>query len=526
MRTQNHFTLLGGLLGGFGLLASGCIDALEDYYYPLTDPKLATTTTGTGGGGGSGGTGGGGNSGGGGSPVNCDPKADPMTAVDASCGVFVSATGADSDKGTREKPVKSFNQALILAQANGAKKTIYACAEEFAGKVEMPGGIAVYGGLDCSATPRSWKYVGDKSKTTITADAEVIPLVLAGGSGVVKLEDLHILAKAAENPGGSSIAVAVDQVIAEIGGCVFEAGNAKEGTPGQNYPSAAQGGNVGLKGGDACTANTVNGGDPVSSSCGDPDSVSGNGGSGFSVSGGAGSPGLPDGSMNGGAGEGAMACTPGMKGDDGVPGPPGLGATGLGSFSKAGFLGIVGEPGNTGLPAQGGGGGGGAKGGTGAGKCPAGMAGGAAGGSGGSGGCGGLGGKGGSPGGSSIALLSLDATLTFTATTLITGAGGKGGDGGQGQAGGDSGSGGSGGAVGMNASLLPGCSGGPGGFGGKGGQGGGGTGGHSIGIAYTKIAPPKDGWTAMTGTFGPGGMGGDAAGNGAPGVKADMQVFQ
>jgi hypothetical protein len=78
----------------------------------------------------------------------------------------------------------------------------------------------------------------------------------------------------------------------------------------------------------------------------------------------------------------------------------------------------------------------------------------------------------------------------------------------------------------MNSSLLVGCSGGPGGTGGPGGQGGGGTGGHSIGIAYTKTAPPKQGWTAMTGAFGPGGLGGDAPGNGAPGVKADMQEFQ
>ena len=77
----------------------------------------------------------------------------------------------------------------------------------------------------------------------------------------------------------------------------------------------------------------------------------------------------------------------------------------------------------------------------------------------------------------------------------------------------------------MNSSLLVGCSGGPGGTGGKGGQGGGGTGGHSIGIAYTKTPPPKQGWTATTGAFGPGGIGGDAAGAGTDGIKADMQVF-
>lgn len=513
---------LGGFLGVAGVVSAGCSHYVEDYYTPLTKiTSVSTGTTGTGGSGGSGGTGG---TGTGGTPINCIPSDDLKTAVDASCGVFVSATGDDSATGTQVKPVLSLKQAVTLAQAD--KKRIYACAEEFAGAVELPAGLTVYGGLDCAKMSRSWLYVGDKTKTTITADAETIPLTLASGKGT-KLFDLHVVAKPALNAGGSSIAVVADHVTVEITGCQFEAGDAKEGAQGKGYTSAASAGTVGIKGGDACSASTVLGGDSIASMCGATDSISGQGGTGAALSGGPGGPGVPDGSMNGGAGEGGAICTPGTTGDTGLPGIPGPGATGLGAITKSGFAGVIGGVGLLGPPGQGGGGGGGAKGGTGVGKClVAGMAGGAAGGSGGSGGCGGAGGKGGNPGGSSIALMSFGSSLTFAAVTLTTGAGGTGGDGGVGQDGGGPGSPGKGGAVPMTAmNLSVGCDGGLGGAGGKGGKGGGGTGGHSIAIAFTGAEPPKSGWMATTGAFGAGGLGGDAAGAGAPGVKADTQVF-
>ncbi len=460
----------------------------------------------------------------GGTPIQCIPSEDPKTAVDPNCGVFVSATGDDGATGAQEKPVQSLKQAVMLAL--DGEKRIYACAEEFAGAVKLPAGITVYGGLDCGMMPRSWLYAGDKSKTTITADAGMIPLTLANGTGT-KLFDLHVLAKAAVNAGGSAIAMVADQVTAEMTGCLFEAGDGEDGAAGQKYSSAAQAGVMGEKGGDACSADMIFGGGAVSSTCGMPDSISGSGGIGAVASGGAGSPGLPVSKQNGGLGDSGAGCDPGTKGDDGIPGIPGPGATGLGAISKSGFAGVLGMPGLLGPPGQGGGGGGGAKGGMALDKCPvAGMTGGAAGGSGGSGGCGGAGGKGGNPGGSSIALISLGSSLTFSEVTLRTGKGGNGGDGGVGQDGGFGGPPGTGGtATGMNG-LNPGCNGGPGGSGGKGGRGGGGAGGHSIAIAFTGNKPVKDGWTAMTGTFGGGGLGGDAAGEGASGVKVDMQEFK
>ena len=510
------FSSLGIIGVAAGMVGAACID-------PAGDCALINTCTSTASGPGP--TSSSSSSGTGGTPLNCIPSKEAKTAVDASCGVFVSASGNDGATGAQDKPVQSLKQAVMLAL--GGDKRIYACAEEFSGAVELPAGITVYGGLDCAKMPRAWKYVGDKTKTTITADAEAIPLTLTSGTGT-RLFDLHVLSKPAVNTGTSSIAVVADHVTAEITGCQFEAGDGKAGEQGKGYTSAASAGTIGITGGDACSASTVLGGDSIASMCGMPDSISGSGGIGAALSGGAGSPGLPDGSMNGGAGEGGAICTPGTKGDDGIPGIPSPGAIGLGAITMSGFEGVPGMPGLIGSPGQGGGGGGGAKGGMALDKCPiVGMTGGAAGGSGGSGGCGGAGGKGGNPAGSSIALLSLGSSLTFSAVALTTGAGGKGGDGGLGQDGGFPGGPGSSGAVPMTAiKLNPGCDGGQGGTGGKGGKGGGGTGGHSIAIAFTGVAPPKSGWMATTGAFGAGGLGGDAAGTGAPGVKADTQVFQ
>ena len=521
MRSLKTIAALSVIAAGV-IQLSGCFNSAGDCEL---NPKLGcgpfANTTGSGSSASSSSTS---SSGTGGSPINCIPS-ESKDPVDASCGVFVSASGDDGATGVQDKPVRSLTQAVTLAM--GGARRIYACAEELVGAVELPAELTVYGGLDCATMPRSWQYVGDTSKTTITANAGAIPLTLASGTGT-KLFDLHVVAKPAVTEGGSSIAVIANHVTAEITGCQFEAGDGVAGTQGKPYSSAASAGTMGVKGGDACSTNTVAGGDPVSNVCGTLDSSGGLGGSGTSVSGGNGSSGLPDGSLNFGTGEGASACTTGTTGDSGLPGLPGLGATGLGSITKSGFAGVIGMPGLVGPPGQGGGGGGGAKGGMALDKCPVvGMTGGAAGGSGGSGGCGGAGGKGGNPGGSSIALLSLGSSLTFSAVTLTTGAGGKGGDGGAGQDGGFPGGPGSGGAVPMTATKLnPGCDGGQGGTGGKGGKGGGGIGGQSIAIAFTGAEPPKSGWMAITGAFGTGGLGGDAAGTGAPGVKANIQAFQ
>jgi hypothetical protein len=461
-------------------------------------------------------------------PVGCIPNENDKP-VDDTCGVFVSSSlGKDDNAGNKSGPVKTLQQAIALAAGNTGR--VYACADGFEEAVEVPAGISVFGGLDCAmeSPGTQWRYIGDKSKTALTAKAEQIPLVLLGGMGTTQIEDIAVTARSAENPGSSSIAAVVDGATTELVRCTFEAGDGTDGVAGESLPSAAKGGVQGKDGGNACSASSIIGADGVSSMCGDLDSTSGPGGSGFATVGGDGSRGSPGAAMNGGAGENISACTPGIVGEIGTPGTPGAGATDLGQLNKTGYTGVAGTNGTAGAAGQGGGGGGGAKGGTGAGQCidPT-KAGGASGGSGGSGGCGGAGGKGGGAGGSSIALVSVKATLTLTDVTLKTGNGGKGGDGGLEQEGGGGGQPGKGGGVGAASGLKPGCNGGLGGQGGKGGRGGGGLGGHAIGLAHSgESAPAMSGVTFnKKGTAGTGGKGADPAHDGTAGVAADLQVF-
>ncbi|WP_437896214.1 PGRS family protein [Sorangium sp. So ce124] len=454
------------------------------------------------------------------------------SAVDDECGVFVAAAGDDSAAGTKGAPVKTIQHAVALAQQDGTARRVYACAETFEGQVELPGGVALFGGLDCAS---GWGWIGDNEKTTLSAPEGEIPLVMRGGDGAVRVEDVQVTARAIDPSntaarGLSSIAALAEGVAVEMARCTIEAGNAADGTDGEAYTEAAPAGEQGNPGKEACSGEMIFGGGVKQNACGTPDDPSddssgGTGGIGQLTEGGAGSPGGPSGASGlGGMGERALECTTGTAGDEGAAGDPGASATGLGALSSSGYAGVPGYAGAAGTTAQGGGGGGGAKGGTAANQCAPDSAGGASGGSGGPGGCGGKGGLPGGPGGASIALVSLDAALTFDDVSLKTGRGGRGGNGGPGQEGGSGGLGGLGGTLPTGVEdLKAGCSGGPGGKGGNGGNGGGGLGGHSLGIAFRGTPPPASGLTITTGEPGPGGNGdGDSA---ATGIKADTQEF-
>jgi len=454
-------------------------------------------------------------------PPGCIPSMNQQPVGNA-CGVFVSAAATAGGDGTKEKPFQSFAEAITALDMAGDKR-IYACAEVFTEEVDLPGGIDIYGGIDCND---SWRYVGDSKKTELTAEPDKIPLTMFGGSGTSRIEDLHVRAAAALLEGGSSIAIVADGVEVEFARSTLEAQDAMDGAAGANYTMSAKTGALGSPGSNACSAGSVPGGGETVNDCGgDVLSVGGSGGTGNVASGGTGSPGLT-GPANGGAGEGNAACNSGGDGAVGTTGSTGAGATGLGTITRGGHTGATGSNGMPGTPGQGGGGGGGSKGGTGSNKCPvSNSAGGASGGSGGSGGCGGAGGRGGNAGGSSIALISLNATLTFDSVTLKTGRGGAGGAGGPGQDGGSGGQGGPGGNNAGHGGLNAGCAGGDGGKGGKGGQGGGGSGGHSLGIAHKGTAPSTDGATIQTGEAGLGGVGANPGGKGADGVKGNTHQF-
>ncbi|WP_437853207.1 PGRS family protein [Sorangium sp. So ce363] len=470
-------------------------------------------------------------------PLKCVPSENAGAVVDDACGVFVSASGDDGNAATKAAPVKTLGAALALAEKN-EKRRVYACAETFEEAVEVTQGVTIYGGLDCAS---GWGWAGEQRKTVLTASAGEIPLVVRSGGteAKVRVEDVHVQARGIDPEdvalaGASSIAAVAEAVNVELARCVLEAGDAAAGLEGAAYETSATGGAEGNSGNAACTENFVDPGASPMNDCGTPedasdDSSGGLGGVGAAGTGGAGSKGTPGAKLNGGTGEeeAPTVCSEGMSGENGTDGMPGAGASGLGEVSASGYVGAAGRDGEKGGTAQGGGGGGGAKGGAGADKCPnEASAGGASGGSGGAGGCGGAGGRGGGAGGSSIALISLNAELSFEDVTLKTGRGGAGGKGGAGQEGGAGGAGGPGGkklesATGLNDA----CAGGAGGTGGPGGQGGGGRGGHALGIAYTGAAPPVQGATVELGEAGIGGPGASAEGEGAAGVKAEVQAF-
>ena len=498
-----------------GWLISGCNAAGDCDRNPILGCGSWTVAPGSGGAGG----------GGGGTPEGCVPSeaADP---VGDECGVFVSSSlGDDSNGGTKEKPFKTIGAALAAASG----RPVYACAEAFTEEVVVGAPVDLYGGLDCS---NSWAYVGVDTKTTLTAAADAVPLVVqAEGSGS-RVEDFAVIAVDATMPGGSSIAmIAQDGATAELLQCELRAGAGAPGaagtTPTEVGPNGeGQDGENGMPGTNSmptCTSNmTLVGGNGGQRMC-DRMSVSGGpGGNGATTdAGGPGGPGqgqagAPPLDGAGGKGQNATPCGQGNAGGNGTVGMSGPGATGIGDISSGGYTAAAGSSGmSAGTPGQGGGGGGGAK------TCDAGNAfAGPSGGGGGSGGCGGATGMGGAAGGSSIGLLSHQATVTLTSVSIVTALGGAGGPGGNGQPGGGGGQPGAGGA--SNA-----CTGGQGGSGGRGGSGGGGLGGHSIGIASKGAAPVQNDVTIVQGAHGPGGLGGDGdmAAQGADGQECKTLSF-
>ncbi|WP_437319119.1 PGRS family protein [Sorangium sp. So ce385] len=478
----------------------------------------------------------------------CVPREIPDRGVADTCGVFVSTQSEASNvAGTQEKPLGSLQQAIDLAKQNTGR--VYACAgEEFNEAVVVPGGVAIYGGLDCSD---GWKWIGDETKTNLTADEGKIPLTMRGLPGTVHIEDLHVVAQPTaqqddKGAGLSSIAAIAHSTSVELVRCVLEAGPAAAGADGAPHESKAPPGSSGLPGGYACSSPfevPVAGGSAVINKCGTPDdlgddSSGGSGGDGWILIGTTGDNGTPlftasgDMENRGNGHDGLTTCTIGRPGSNRAESPPGAGAVGTGSISVAGYSGAAGSDGVRGVPGQGGGGGGGARGVADTETtryCPSRRErrGGASGGSGGAGGCGGLGGKGGLPGGSSIALISLDAALSFDDVILRAGDGGNGGQGGPGQPGGEGGAGGPGGKVPDGAAgLFPACEGGKGGTGGTGGKGGGGQGGHSLGIAFRGTPPPTVGITEIElGDPGTGGQESAANGSGASGVADTTLEF-
>jgi hypothetical protein len=422
---------------------------------------------------------------------------DPATAaVEDRCGVFVSPTGSDANRGTRRSPYRTLQKAIHRATDTRLYR-VYACEGRFEEAIAVPTGVDLWGGRHCD--DGSWGAAGPEQRTILAPQPVGIPLRVIDGlkDATSVIFGVRIEAADASAPDEkSSIGMILSPgARAHVRSSEIVAGDGMDGEDGENAPSiSASYGALGIHGTDACTVERPDGAAPVATECEGGGTIrGGRGGDGGWAGGGDGQVGTPwpveNATGTGQAGTGAVGNTPCAAGADGSQGadgqsPPGMRA--VGTLTLHGWQPPPRPDGHRGGNGQGGGGGGGGRVNLIQGTCEADqLESAAAGGSGGSGGCGGRGGRGGSAGGSSIGVVVLEeAKLIVETTWVVTGNGGRGGDGGVGQAGGRGNTGGNGGRtqVGLGPTWS-GCAGGGGGNGGRGGDGGGGLGGHSIGVA-------------------------------------------
>lgn len=468
----------------------------------------------------------------GGTGPECGGDPSEMNVTDA-CGVFVQADavgGMEAEDGTQAHPYTSLQKAIDKADS----KRVYACGSApYSEAVTIAAPVEVYGGFEC-AKGWAWKAEG---RSALKGPADAVALTLTKQGEGAKVHGFEITAPSATKKGGSSIAVAVDDIAAALISCEVTAGDGMAGEDGVTPSGTA------TKGTDAPPPDALKmnacingasmalvGGAPGTLTCEDGVTAGGLGGKGgISGDGEAGADGTPADATKGkgGAGEDSMnECADGTKGKSGDGGIVGNAGILPGALSLTGLSDTNVTDGKAGSRGFGGGGGGGAKAGLG-GLCLGGVDGnGASGGGGGAGGCGGKGGGGGKAGGSSIAIVSLGTKLVLTEVSLATGKGGDGGKGVVGQPGGDFGAGAKGGAG--SGGVNPGCKGGDGGLGGKGGSGGGGRGGHSVGLAYVSgpsKAPALKGFAGSA--VGTGGAAGplNSMGTGAKGAAGACWDF-
>ncbi len=500
----------------FGALASQACHAeyCEQFDKGLPCPKEEGGGGGVAGGGqGQGGAGGSGgdNTGGagGGVPVGCDlVEGEP---IGATCGVFVKAASAGD--GSQGNPYGTIQDAVDNIKTF---TRIYVCGgDTFNGSVELPGGVSLYGALDCDG----WKFAEGNAKPHILGDAD-IPALAITEAGTTRIDHIDVESPSAVASGASSIAVLVRTATVTLDHCILTSGDGAKGEEGAPYGALAQSGSVGLPGSEGCQDGDIHGGGAPGTNPVCTDQTGGLGGAGQSGgTGGAGSPGDPSGTGGvAGVGQGVAGTCSGGEGDSGGPGDPGVAGAGIGQLEGNEYTPAPAPAGGgPGDPGYGGGGGGGAH------RCELIPTAGPGGGGGGAGGCGGAPGRGGFGGGASFALAAITANVTVVDSTLAAGAGGEGGNGGAGQIGGTGGNGGQPGLInGSNNSGADACAGGKGGAGGRGGAGGGGAGGPSAAIARVDSTVDRQGnVVVMAGASGAGGSGGDNEGQGSSGPQGD-----
>ena len=380
--------------------------------------------------------------------------------------VFVSSSGADSQDGTQNTPVKTLARAYELVRVRGALYIAIAGTPLLDAPAGVPANlVAISGGFRSD-----WSF-DDSQRPTITGtdvvDDHGFGMRVQCGSNVMHLAYLRLFAPTGTNHSYALIAQNCSPL--RLVGVELEAGFGSDGRAGDN----GEGGGAGLAG-------SPGGGEEIrepgqgafASNCAvGPEGKGGDGGRGGLRDGGVQSP--TDGQPGAG---GALGGSPGQVGGLGASGRNGEdGESGaLAAMTYDGLRFELAQAGQRGTDGGGGGGGGG-----GDVSSPSNGQGGGGGG-GGRGGCAGLGGGPGSPGGASIALVALNSQVETYGSRLIARDGGDGGVGGTGGRGGAGGVGGLGGTG--SGSGRRGGTGGTGGMGGTGGDGGFGAPGPSVAL--------------------------------------------
>jgi hypothetical protein len=475
------------------------------------------------------------------------PDAPDLLFIDANCdgidgdasrAIFVAPTGNDANPGTRGAPKRTITAAILAADAESPKKSVYISQGTYAETITLRAGVSLYGGYNAltnwSRATAHVTRIQSASSTAVTGTNLGLPTTLQ----LLTIESANAAGTEVNGDGRSSIGVLI---VTSPAGVTIEACNVRAGagSPGAAGSAGAMG-LAGLNGSPAGVGAVQNaGGGAVGVSCpafgfsgagglggqGVLGTADGNNGGlgGSAAQGGAGGTGGSGGargtctitSSSNGNDAPAVTATPGA----GNPGANGNSVPAAGAFSGVLFMPSAGQAGGAGRPG-GGGGGGGAGGGTSSGtnlvcsNCAGLWSGG--GGGGGSGGCGGSAGMGGRGGGGSFAILSVSSQVTVQNSTLTSGNGGQGGSGGNGGLGGAGGTGGVGSSGESRSECTTrrggsGARGAAGAAGGQGGGGSGGAGGPSHCIAWTGTAPAN---TSNACTVGAGGSGGTGGTNG------------
>jgi len=405
---------------------------------------------------------------------------------DLASAYFVSVTGSDSNRGTRQAPFRTIRHAIETSASHPCRYQVLVSAGTYAETVPLASGVSLWGQYD----PVTWAR--SAANTTTIASPGNVGIVVTEYAAEGYIEGFTVSASTGTVPGTSTRALLLRDVTAPLhvrGNRLVGADGAVGLSVGSALAGYQCGGSPGLGG---CNGFCTSNGERGQAGC-------------------SGAPGGGGGLVFGGWGEpGSNVSNPGSPGS--IPW-----AQGIGGFLGTNWVALAGGAGDPGL--TGGGGGGGASG-----LCFCG--GGTAGGRGGLGGYGGGGGKPGGGAGGSFAIVAIRAAAAVvTGNELVTGLGGVGGSGSPGGAGGPGQSGSAGDACcGIPGAPGSGGNGASGGNGSPGGPGAGGGGGMSVGILLLDSAGiVLAGNTYTIGGAGPGGPGGPGgAPNGDPGITAEV----